>query len=355
VLRVGVLLFASGWGANHFVPLLLVYRARMNLSPVDLGTLFAVYALGLIPGLLVGGPLSDRRGRRAVVLPAALLALGGTALLAAATNGFALLLAGRLVVGLGSGGVFSAGTAWVQDLSPGTPPGTGARRAAVALSAGFGGGPLIASACAQWFAGPALVPYLLQAAALGAAIAFAWRVPGAAKPAAPGAAAGKPGEPGEPGEPTTPAPIDGLSRRRPDTAPDGDRPEPPIWRRAARGAGGAGGCGEGWGRVYVGGGEGRGAGIREDGEQAERSPGSRGAAGRSRGVRIGRHGRLDWGGGERGPDRGGGERGLDRGGGERGLGRSDRERRLGVDGRHRHRGRPRHGLRDRRRGLAVLG
>ena len=172
VLRVGVLLFAVGWGTNHFVPLLLVYRTRMNLSPVDLGTLFAVYALGLIPGLLVGGPQSDRRGRRAVVLPAALLALAGTALLAAAASRFGLLLAGRLVVGLGSGAVFSAGTAWLQDLSHGAPPGTGARRAAVALSSGFGGGPLIGGALAQWVGRPVLVPYVVQAAALAGAIAL---------------------------------------------------------------------------------------------------------------------------------------------------------------------------------------
>ena len=191
MLRVGVLLFAAAWGANHFVPLLLVYRARMNLSPVDLGTLFAVYALGLIPGLLVGGPLSDRRGRRAVVLPAAMLALGGTALLGAAASRFGLLLAGRLVVGLGSGAVFSAGTAWLQDLSHGTPPGTGARRAAVALSAGFGGGPLIAGACAQWVGRPVLIPYVLQAAVLAGAIAFAWRVAGGARGTA-AAATGSP-------------------------------------------------------------------------------------------------------------------------------------------------------------------
>jgi Major Facilitator Superfamily len=185
VWRVGVLLFAVGWGANHFAPLLLVYRTRMNLSPVDLAALFAVYAIGLVPGLLVGGPRSDRRGRRAVVLPAALLALGGTALLAAGTNRFGLLLAGRLVVGLGSGGVFSAGTAWVQDLSASEPRGTGARRAAIALSCGFGGGPLIAGATAQWLARPLLTPYLLHAAALLGAILLAWPVRGPRSGAAP--------------------------------------------------------------------------------------------------------------------------------------------------------------------------
>jgi MFS family permease len=189
VVRVGVLLFAVGWGANHFVPLLLVYRTRLSLSAVDLATLFAVYALGLVPGLLIGGPQSDRRGRGAIVLPAAMLALAGTALLAAGAADFGLLLAGRLVVGLGSGAVFSAGTAWMQDLSRNEPPGTGPRRAAIALSCGFGGGPLIAGASAQWLGRPLLSPYLLQAAALGGAIVLAWPAAGAAKLAAAGAPA----------------------------------------------------------------------------------------------------------------------------------------------------------------------
>ncbi|HXJ20883.1 MAG TPA: MFS transporter [Polyangia bacterium] len=184
--RVCLLLFGAGWGANHFVPLLLVYRLRLGLTPIDLGTLFAVYALGLTPGLLVGGPLSDRRGRRAVVLPGALLSLGGTAVLAASDGRFGVLAAGRLVVGLGSGAVFGAGTAWAQDLSSGAPPGTGARRAAISLSCGFGAGPLIAACCAQWTAHPLLTPYIVQAIALAGAVAIAWMVPGGPRPIAAG-------------------------------------------------------------------------------------------------------------------------------------------------------------------------
>src|SRR6185295_6612548 len=157
------------------------------LTAVDLGTLFAVYALGLTLGLLIGGPLSDRRGRRLVVLPGALLALAGTALLAAGANRFGLLAAGRLLVGLGSGAVFSGGTAWIQDLSSDAPPGTGARRATIALSAGFGGGPLIGGACAQWLARPSLTPYLVQAVALVCALALATKVPGGSRRAPHGA------------------------------------------------------------------------------------------------------------------------------------------------------------------------
>ena len=182
-MRIAVLLFAAAWGANHFAPLLLVYRVRLQLSPSDLGILFGVYAVGLVPGLLFGGPLSDRRGRRLVVLPSACLALAGTIVLAAGSSGFPLLLAGRLVVGVGSGATFSAGTAWIQDLAARHGAGVGARRAAIALSSGFGGGPLIAGIIAQWSPRPMLVPFLVQAVLLLGAIVAVWRIPAPPPPA----------------------------------------------------------------------------------------------------------------------------------------------------------------------------
>src|SRR6478609_8641777 len=66
-LPVAAVLLGTGWGANQFTPLLLVYRRTLDLSTGTLEALFGVYALGLIPGLLLAGPLSDARGRRAVV------------------------------------------------------------------------------------------------------------------------------------------------------------------------------------------------------------------------------------------------------------------------------------------------
>ena len=59
-LPVGFAMLVVGWGANQFSPMLLVYRAELGLSAGELALLFALYAIGLIPGLLIGGPASDR-------------------------------------------------------------------------------------------------------------------------------------------------------------------------------------------------------------------------------------------------------------------------------------------------------
>jgi predicted MFS family arabinose efflux permease len=154
--RITFAMFAVGWGANQFSPMLIVYRHELNLSAAAVAGLFAIYAATLVPGLLIGGPASDKYGRRPVVLPFVALSPIATLLLIAAPRDLAVLAASRALAGLCSGVVFSSATAWVQELSMGT----GARRAALALSAGFGLGPIVAAFLAQWAPDPLRVPYL---------------------------------------------------------------------------------------------------------------------------------------------------------------------------------------------------
>jgi MFS family permease len=151
-------LLGAAWGANQFSPLLLVYHQELGLGTGTLEALFGAYALGLIPGLLIGGPLSDVRGRHAVVVPAAWLSLVATLVLASAGHSLAVLFAGRLLAGVGSGAMFSAGTAWLRELS--TEGAHAARRTAVAMTAGFALGPLVAGLLAQWAPDAGIVPYL---------------------------------------------------------------------------------------------------------------------------------------------------------------------------------------------------
>jgi predicted MFS family arabinose efflux permease len=161
---VAAVLLVAGWGSNQFTPMVLVYQRTLGLSTGTLEAMFGFYALGLIPGLLVGGGVSDSRGRRPVVISAVALSLAGSLALALAGQHIWLLFAGRVLTGLGSGGAFSAATAWLRELSR-PPLGTAsdhatARRAAVAMTSGFALGPLLSGLLAQWAPLPRLVPYL---------------------------------------------------------------------------------------------------------------------------------------------------------------------------------------------------
>ena len=156
-MRVALAMFAVGWGANQFTPLLIAYRDELDMSVQTRAFLFGVYAAGLVPALLVGGAASDRWGRRAVVLPFVALSPLASVLLVVEHDSTLGLAAGRLLAGACSGVVFSAATAWVAELSD---SGEGPRRAAIALSAGFGAGPLVAGLVAEWAPRPLEVPYL---------------------------------------------------------------------------------------------------------------------------------------------------------------------------------------------------
>jgi MFS family permease len=180
-LPVAAALLGIGWGANQITPMLLVYRHALGLSTGTLEAVFGVYALGLIPGLLIAGPLSDARGRRAVVVPAVALSLLASVLLTGATLSVALLFAGRLVAGVSSGAAFGAGTAWLRETS--VPPlgtasdHTAARRAAVAMTSGFALGPLVAGLLAQWAPSPTVLPYLPHLAVMAAVWVLLRRAP----------------------------------------------------------------------------------------------------------------------------------------------------------------------------------
>jgi MFS family permease len=176
----GVLL-GTGWGSNQFTPMLLVYSRTLGLSTGTLEAMFGAYVLGLLPGLLLAGRLSDVHGRRAVVIPGAALSLIGSLALVAGAETPALLFLGRLLAGVSNGAVFGAGTAWLREIS--SPPfgdasdQTTARRAAVAMTTGFALGPLVAGVLAQWAPAPRVVPYLPHLALMVVVLALLIPVP----------------------------------------------------------------------------------------------------------------------------------------------------------------------------------
>jgi MFS family permease len=172
---------AVGWGANQFAALLPFYRLHLGASLAVVQATFGMYAVGLLPGLLLGGPISDRHGRRVVVRAALPISFLASVVLMLGTHGAGWLFAGRLVAGLASGAAFSAGAAWLKELSSApydtAPTGTGARRATVAMTTGFGAGPLAAGLIAQWGPAPAVSAYVPHLVLLVVAAVVTRRTP----------------------------------------------------------------------------------------------------------------------------------------------------------------------------------
>ncbi|MDA3635426.1 MFS transporter [Rhodococcus sp. C-2] len=151
-------LLSTGWAANHFASLIPVLRMDEGLSHTVLDGVFGIYALGLLPGLLTGGALSDRVGRAVVVLPGALIASLGTLILLLWHDAPGLMV-GRLVVGIGAGLAIGAGTAWAADLRGKS----GTVMAGVVLTSGFALGPLFSGLLAQFAAFPLATPFVVSA------------------------------------------------------------------------------------------------------------------------------------------------------------------------------------------------
>jgi MFS family permease len=176
---VAVTMFGVAWGANQFVSLLVAYHLHRHVSVGTDQALFGIYALGLMPSLLIAGPASDRWGRARVIRPLAVVSVVATLVLIAGDHHVAALYVGRFLAGVASGAVFAAGTAWVKELSslPHEAAGeqAGARRAAIALSAGFGLGPVATGVLGQWVPVPFVTAYLPHLLVMAIAIPWLWR------------------------------------------------------------------------------------------------------------------------------------------------------------------------------------
>jgi MFS family permease len=143
-------MFTIAWGGNQFTPLLVMYREVSDFSAITVDALLGAYVLGIVPALLVGGPLSDRYGRRPLLLPAAPISLAGSLVLALGASSPLALTIGRVLCGIGLGLVMAVGTTWIKELSASADAAAGARRASLSLTLGFLCGAGVAGALAQW-------------------------------------------------------------------------------------------------------------------------------------------------------------------------------------------------------------
>ncbi|GAA4755967.1 MFS transporter [Gordonia alkaliphila] len=176
---VSLAVFTAAWGGNQFTPLLVMYRGNAQMSDVVVDALLFTYVLGIVPALLIGGPLSDRFGRRPLMLPSPLIAALGSGLLALGAHSAPLLALGRVCSGVALGLAMAVGGSWIKELSDRDGAGVtaGARRAALSLTAGFALGAGAAALLAQWAPWPNQLAYLVNIALAAVALVLLWPVP----------------------------------------------------------------------------------------------------------------------------------------------------------------------------------
>lgn len=151
------------WGGNQFTPLLLLYRKVEGYSALQVDLFFGAYIIGLIPGFLIAGSLSDRFGRKPLMIASVALSVAAAAVLALGSASPSAMMVGRLLSGVSVAVAMVVGTTWIRELSTGSvPPAVAARRASLTITAGFLLGAVAAGLLAQWAPWPTLTPYIVQ-------------------------------------------------------------------------------------------------------------------------------------------------------------------------------------------------
>jgi MFS transporter, DHA1 family, tetracycline resistance protein len=141
LLVIFVTVFIDLVGFGIVIPLLPFYAGRLGASPLELGLLFASYSVMQLIFSPVLGRLSDRHGRRPVLL-LSLLGTGLGLLILGAAGSLWMLFAGRIIDGI-SGGNISTAQAYVADVTTPENRAKGMGLVGAAFGLGFIFGPAI--------------------------------------------------------------------------------------------------------------------------------------------------------------------------------------------------------------------
>jgi MFS family permease len=163
-------------GTTMPTPLYPLYQAKMGFSGFVVTLVFATYAAGVIAALLLCGGLSDRIGRRPVLLPGVLLS-ASSAVVFLFAGGVGALLVGRVLSGLSAGVFTGTATATLLDLVPTYQRARAGMVAAAVNMGGLGLGPPLAGILAQYAPAPLHLCFVVDLALLVPAAIGIWLIP----------------------------------------------------------------------------------------------------------------------------------------------------------------------------------
>jgi MFS family permease len=151
-------------------PLYVLYQRRDHFSTITVTLVYAVYAVGVIGSLFLGGHVSDWLGRKRIFVPALLINVLAAGIFVTAPSLPGLLVA-RVISGISVGLTTATATAYLSELNTRTTAGGRGRQRGhlVATAANLGGigvGPLVAGLLAQYAPQPLRLSYYVFGAAL---------------------------------------------------------------------------------------------------------------------------------------------------------------------------------------------
>lgn len=113
----GIAGFLFGFDEGVIAGALHLLRGEFGISPLDEGFMTAAVPLGALGGALIAGRAAEARGRRALLLAAALLFAGG-ALFSAVATAVWMLTAARLVLGVAVGIAAMVAPLYISESAP---------------------------------------------------------------------------------------------------------------------------------------------------------------------------------------------------------------------------------------------
>lgn len=153
VLLLFAAIFSAELGWSGVAPLIPGYQDRYGLTETQAALVFTLASAGILLASLPAGALSRRFAVRTMTLWAMVSITAANLTMAAATT-FPVVLGGRVLFGIGLGGMWVAGTAWIHDAA-----GEDASRALAMTTAVVGVGALL---------GPAFAGFVAERYSLGA-------------------------------------------------------------------------------------------------------------------------------------------------------------------------------------------
>lgn len=155
-----VSLIAVFAAAGSTIPLFNIYRAEEGFSNAGISLTVVVYSAATLSTLLVLGRLSNHVGRRRTAIASlGLLVLG--CLLLLSVHDIGILIAGRLLMGLGAGLASSSLTAYIVDAAPPRPTWLASVASSQTVMLGLAVGAIASGALVQFGPWPRDLIYLV--------------------------------------------------------------------------------------------------------------------------------------------------------------------------------------------------